>query len=158
MGGGVVRGDARVEDMPPAAALLRRPALVVRHQVMAGLREAGFDDVLPAHLGVFQHPGPDGQRPSVLAARNLTSKQAMNHLLHQLESAGYLTREDHPEDRRTRVVRLTRRGRAVARAIDDIVAKIDHGWADLLGPETHAQLRHAVRRLNEVLDRPLERS
>ena len=52
-------------------ALLRRPAVIVRHEVMAALHAAGFDDVLPAHLGVFQHPGPDGQRPGVLAMRTL---------------------------------------------------------------------------------------
>ena len=55
--------------LPPVGALLRRPAVIIRHEVMASLREAGFDDVLPAHLGVFQYPGPDGQRPGVLAMR-----------------------------------------------------------------------------------------
>jgi hypothetical protein len=55
--------------LPPVGALLRRPAVLVRHEVMTELREAGFDDVLPAHLGVFQYPGPDGQRPGMLAVR-----------------------------------------------------------------------------------------
>ncbi len=97
-------------SLPPVGALLRRPAVIVRHEVMAALHDAGFDDVLPAHLGVFQHPGPDGQRPGVLALRTNASKQAMNHLLHQLEAGGYILRESHPDDRRTRVVRLTDRG------------------------------------------------
>ena len=96
--------------LPPVGALLRRPAVVVRHEIMPSLHAAGFDDVLPAHLGVFQHPGPDGQRPGVLALRTPASKQAMNHLLHQLETGGYIVREAHPDDRRTRVVRLTERG------------------------------------------------
>ncbi len=42
--------------------------------------------------------------------RTHASKQAMNHLLHQLEAGGYIVREAHPDDRRTRVVRLTERG------------------------------------------------
>ena len=62
--------------LPPVGALLRRPAVLVRHEVMAELHAAGFDDVLPAHLGVFQHPGPDGQRPGMLALRTSASKQA----------------------------------------------------------------------------------
>jgi len=90
---------------------------MVRHEVMNDLRAAGFDDVLPAHLGVFQHPGPDGQRPGVLAMRTRASKQAMNHLLHQLETSGYIVREAHPDDRRIRVVRLTERGWAVQSVI-----------------------------------------
>jgi DNA-binding MarR family transcriptional regulator len=151
-GGGPVRGDVHAEDTPPAAALLRRPALFIRHQVLVDLREAGFTGILPAHLGVFQHPGPDGQRPGVLAARNLTSKQAMNHLLHQLESAGYLVREDHPDNRRTRVVRLTDRGWAVARTIEGTVRAIEATWAELLGPDTYAELRHAIASLHRALD------
>jgi DNA-binding MarR family transcriptional regulator len=134
------------------AALLRRPALVIRHELLAGLHEAGFDDILPAHLGVFQYPGPDGQRPGILAVRNLTSKQAMNHLLHQLEAAGYLTREDHPEDRRTRVVRLTARGWEASRRIEQTVETIEASWAELLGPATYAELRQAMARLEDVLD------
>ena len=119
--------------LPPVGALLRRPAVLVRHEVMASLHQAGFDDVLPAHLGVFQHPGPDGQRPGVLALRTSASKQAMNHLLHQLESGGYLVREAHPDDRRTRVVRLTERGWAAVGVIRQTMVRLEHEWARALG-------------------------
>src|ERR687889_683929 len=89
MSGGTPMTYESVESLlPPVGALLRRPAVVVRHEVMDSLRAAGYHDVLPAHLGVFQHPGPDGQRPGVLAQRTQASKQAMNHLLHQLETGG----------------------------------------------------------------------
>jgi hypothetical protein len=121
--------------LPPVGALLRRPAVIVRHEVMAGLREAGFHDVLPAHLGVFQHPGPDGQRPGMLAVRTQASKQAMNHLLHQLESGGYIVREAHPDDRRTRVVRLTQRGWEAAEVIGRTTARVEAEWWEALGAE-----------------------
>jgi DNA-binding MarR family transcriptional regulator len=139
--------------LPPVGALLRRPSVVVRHEVMAGLREAGFDDVLPAHLGVFQYPGPDGQRPGMLAVRTHASKQAMNHLLHQLESGGYIVREAHPDDRRTRVVRLTSRGRAAAAVIDRTVARIESQWCQALGAEVYHDLSKALTRLQDVLEK-----
>ncbi len=129
--------DSREMTLPPVGALLRRPAVIVRHEVMASLHEAGFNDVLPAHLGVFQYPGPDGQRPGVLALRTNASKQAMNHLLHQLEAGGYIVRESHPDDRRTRVVRLTERG-----------------W-EALGDDVYASLAKSLERLQEVLDTQL---
>lgn len=137
---------------PTAAALLRRPSMRVRHQVLTGLRDAGFGDILPAHLGVFQHPGPEGQRPGVLAARNHSSKQSMNHLLHQLEAGGYLVRVPQEGDRRTRVVRLTERGRAVYATIAGVVAEIERAWADALGASTYDELRRGLARLEEVLD------
>lgn len=139
--------------LPPVGALLRRPAVIIRHEVMASLREAGFDDVLPAHLGVFQHPGPDGQRPGVLASRTRASKQAMNHLLHQLESGGYILREAHPDDRRTRLVRLTPRGREAAQVIRGTMERLEKDWSCELGDEVYAGLSHALERLTEILER-----
>jgi DNA-binding MarR family transcriptional regulator len=141
--------------LPSVGALLRRPAVIVRHEVMTSLRESGFHDVLPAHLGVFQHPGPDGQRPGVLAQRTQASKQAMNHLLHQLEAGGYIIREAHPDDRRTRVVRLTPRGWEAADLIDRTMARLEKAWWGALGDHTYAGLAQALEQLSRVLDEQL---
>lgn len=135
--------------------LLRRPAEVVRHRILAGLREAGFDDVLPAHLGVFQHPGPDGVRPGVLAARNQASKQAMNHLLRQLEEAGYLVRRPHATDRRTRVVKLTDRGWRALEVIRNVAVELEQCWADALGEELYRSVRHGLACLERTLEESL---
>jgi DNA-binding MarR family transcriptional regulator len=136
-------------------ALLRRPAVIVRHEAMASLREAGFNDILPAHLGVFQHPGPDGQRPGVLAQRTQASKQAMNHLLHQLEAGGYIKRESHPDDRRTRVVRLTERGRWAAEVIDQTMERLEKEWLAAIGDDTYIGLAVALERLSDHFDEQL---
>ena len=148
-----MRLDATDPTLPPVGALLRRPAVMVRHEVMADLREAGFDDVLPAHLGVFQHPGPDGQRPGVLAMRTRASKQAMNHLLHQLETSGYIVREAHPDDRRTRVVRLTERGWAAQAVIQQTMARLEQEWYQALGEDVYDGLARALERLQDVLEK-----
>jgi DNA-binding MarR family transcriptional regulator len=148
-----MRLDATDSALPPVGALLRRPAVMVRHEVMADLREAGFDDVLPAHLGVFQHPGPDGQRPGVLAMRTRASKQAMNHLLHQLETSGYIVREAHPDDRRTRVVRLTERGWAAQSVIQQTMARLEREWYQALGEDMYGGLARALERLQDVLEK-----
>jgi DNA-binding MarR family transcriptional regulator len=126
--------------------------VIVRHEVMDSLHSAGFEDVLPAHLGVFQYPGPDGMRPGVLATRTHASKQAMNHLLHQLEAGGYLRREAHPDDRRTRVVRLTDRGWAAFGVIRQTMFRLEREWSKALGDETYRQLARGLARLEEVLD------
>jgi DNA-binding MarR family transcriptional regulator len=147
-----MRPDSADPGLPPVAALLRRPAVLVGHEVMASLRDAGFSDVLRAHLGVFQYPGPDGLRPQELASRTMASKQAMNHLLHQLESGGYLFREPHPQDRRLRVVRLTERGRAASAVIRETVAKQDVEWRRALGHDTYAVLARTLEQLHGVLE------
>lgn len=138
--------------LPCAGALLRRPANLVRRRILEGLSEAGYGDVLPAHLGVFAHPGPDGQRPGVLALRNHSSKQAMNHLLHQLEQRGYLVREAHPTDGRTRVVRLTERGWAANDVIRLVTVDVEKQWREVLGEDTYAGLRRGLTELDACLD------
>jgi len=112
----------------------------------------GRERLLQEGLSFFQHPGPDGLRPGVLAVRTSASKQAMNHLLHQLEEGGYITRESHPDDRRTRVVRLTDRGWAAIGVIRETMARLEQHWAEELGPELYAGLAHALLRLEQVLD------
>ena len=140
------------DRLPPVAGLLRRPAVVVRHEVMASLHAAGFGDVLPGHLAVFQHPGPDGQRPGVLAARTEASKQAMNHLLHQLEAGGYLVREQRSGDQRTRVVRLTEQGRRVDAVIRQTLLEVDDEWRQALGDEQHARLSRGLQQLHDLIE------
>jgi DNA-binding MarR family transcriptional regulator len=124
---------------------------------MRSLHSAGFDDVLPGHLAVFQHPGPDGQRPGVLAARTEASKQAMNHLLHQLELAGYLTREptSGEHDHRTRVVRLTERGREADAVIQQAITRVDEDWREALGDDLFTRIGEGLERLHRVLEAQL---
>ena len=77
------------------------------------LHEHGFDDLEAAHLAVLQYPGPQGLRPSELAASVGMSKQAVNYQLGQLERLGYLVREPDPGDQRSKRIVLTERGYAV---------------------------------------------
>jgi DNA-binding MarR family transcriptional regulator len=150
--------EASDVTLPVVGALLRRPEVLIRHEVLTSLRAAGFDDILPAHLGVFQHPGPDGQQPGVLAKRTCASKQAMNHLLHQLETGGYLTRDrSAPDslDHRGRVIRLTERGRAAEAVIRRTMSRRDEHWHRVLGNQAYRDLAAALERINDVTDAEL---
>ena len=93
------------------------------------LHERGFDDLDAAHLNVFQYPGPQGARPSELAARLRISKQALNYLLGELERLGYLERRADPDDLRSKRVALTPRGTAAIGVIRDAVGEMEAAWA-----------------------------
>ena len=80
-------------------ALLRMPADAVRRRMLEHLRAHGFDGLEAAHLNVFQYPGPEGARPSELAAELGMSKQALNYMLGELERLGYLERLPDPGTR-----------------------------------------------------------
>src|SRR3954467_1808522 len=106
---------------PLIGALLRMPWEAVQRHMLERLHERGFADFDAAYLNVFQYPGPQGARPSDLALRLRISKQALNHLLGQLEKLGYLERQLDPDDLRSKRVALTARGNSAIRVIRDAV-------------------------------------
>ena len=121
--------NVRTPPGPPLiGALLRIPWEAVRGRMLQRLHEDGHRDLDTAHLTVFQYPGPQGARPSELAARLGVSKQALNYLLGELERLGYLERRPDPHDLRSRRIALTRRGDRVIEVMRDAVAEIDTAW------------------------------
>src|SRR2546423_11158530 len=118
---------------PLIGALLRLPWEAVQRGMLERLHEHGFDDLDAAHLNVFQYPGPQGARPSDLAARLRVSKQALNYLLGQLERLGYLERRPDPDDQRSKRIALTSRGVGAVSVIREAVEEAEGGWADRLG-------------------------
>lgn len=116
--------------------------------MLTGLHDAGFTDLVPAHLDVLQYPGPEGRRPSDLAAQTRMTKQAMNYLLGQMEQLGYLTRSEDPEDHRSKRIQLTERGQAAFQTIRRIVARTETDWERQLGQRRFAQLQRLLVELN----------
>ncbi|HET6848611.1 MAG TPA: MarR family transcriptional regulator [Gaiellales bacterium] len=136
---------------PLIGALLRMPVDHVRRHMLEGLHARGFDDIDQAHLAIVQYPGPQGLRPSDLAARLRMSKQAVNYLLGQLEGLGYLERVADPDDQRSRRIALTQRGTDAAHAIRDLVGELERDWEARLGRRRFAQLRALLVDLNDEL-------
>jgi DNA-binding MarR family transcriptional regulator len=135
---------------PLIGALLRMPWEAVQRHMLERLHERGFSDFDAAYLNVFQYPGPQGARPSELAARLRISKQALGYLLRQLEQLGYLDRRPDPHDQRGKRIVVTRRGKRAIRVIRDAVSEIETTWTQQLGAEQFAQLRELLLKLNQL--------
>ena len=134
---------------PMIGALLRSPWEAVQRRMLERLHDSGFADLDFAHLNVFQYPGPQGARPSELAARLGMTKQALNYLLGELERLDYLEREPDPHDARSKRVALRPRGTDAIHIIRDAVAEVETSWAQQLGPERFAEFRALLVELNE---------
>jgi len=132
---------------PLVGSLLRMPWETLRGRQLEGLHGRGFTDLHPAHLTVFQYPGPGGMRPLDLAARTRMSKQAMNHLLGQLERLGYVTRRADPGDQRYTRVDLTPRGEEVIHAIREIILEVEAEWEGKVGRTRFTQLKRLLAEL-----------
>jgi DNA-binding MarR family transcriptional regulator len=137
------------EPAPLIGALLRRPMEVVHLRILREAAAAGFADLVPAHLAVLRYPGPNGRRPSELAAEVGMTKQAMNYLLGQLEGLGYVERRDDPDDQRSKRVHLTARGESLRGVIRGTVGSIEEELEAELGASSYAQLRKLLIKLNQ---------
>ncbi len=136
-------------DQMLIGALLRVPAQAIHRRTIAGLNAAGFTELRLPHMAVLLYPGPDGERPTTLAERAGVSKQAMNQLLRSLEALGYIERFAAPDDGRSRVVRLTKRGHQAYAKIHELLRQIEDEWQAELGPTAFASLKKLLGRVWE---------
>ena len=132
-------------------ALLRVPHRALVTRIYNGLTEAGYTDLRPAYLTVFQNIKPRGSRPTELAESAHMTKQSMGYLIDYLEEHGYVERVPDPQDGRARLVRLTERGRGVDRKAREIVVDLEDEWAELLGPERMNTLIETLMDLTAAL-------
>jgi DNA-binding MarR family transcriptional regulator len=134
---------------PLIGALLRMPWEAVQRHMLERLHDRGFADLDAAHLNVFQYPGPQGARPSELAARLRMSKQAVNYLLGELERLDYLERRPDPDDQRSKRVVLTPRGASAIGVIRKAVGEMETAWSRRIGEKRFEELRGLLLEINE---------
>jgi DNA-binding MarR family transcriptional regulator len=135
---------------PLIGALLRMPWEAVQRRMLERLHENGFEDLDAAHVNVFQYPGPQGAKPSELAARLRVSKQALNYLLGELERLGYLERRPDSDDQRSKRVALTPRGVDAIGVIREAVAEMEASWAGQIGAQRFEELRSLLVEINQL--------
>ena len=71
----------------------------------------------------------------------------MGELIEDLGDMGYVDRRPAPDNRRSKIVILTLRGREHVAAAAAVLAEIEQGYADRLGSDTLDLLRCALERM-----------
>lgn len=135
-----------IAEAPYIGALLRLAHQVARARLLQALAERGLADINQAYFSLFQYPSIDGMRPSEVARRLGISKQALNHLLGQVEKLGYLERRCEGAERHV-VVRLTARGWRVIETNIAAVRRLEADWQRQLGKQRFASLKEALKEL-----------
>ena len=135
-----------IKDAPYIGALLRLAHQEGRSRLLQALAERGLGDINQAHFGLFQYPPIDGMRPTDLAGRLGISKQALNHLLGQLEKLGYLRRRREPGNGHTAVY-LTERGWLVLESNVATSRQLEVDWQRQLGKQRFVALKSALQEL-----------
>jgi len=136
---------------PLIGALLRLPWEAARRRLLDALHAAGFTDLNASHLSILLYPGPQGLRPSDLAADRQMSRQSVNYLLGQVEALGYLERRSDPHDQRSKRLALTPRGRRAAVVMRKSMADLEKEWADELGATRFTDLKALLTDLGGIV-------
>lgn len=141
---------SRQRPDPNVGILLREPYLAFSAELLRRLNAAGYDDLRPAHLVVFQHIDPEGSRVTDLAARAQMTKPSMGYLVEELERRGYVERRPDPADGRAKLVHLTERGWAQITHALDTLAEMEHELADQLGRRRWGTLRRLLTDVQRI--------
>lgn len=134
----------------PLLPLMEETKEAVVDELHRRLAEQGFAEVRPAHGCVFRFISPEGMRLTELADLAGHSKQAIGEFVADLELLGYVERVADPEDRRAKIIRLTKRGVEAQAAARAIFADIERRWAEQLGERRIAAFRDALERVHEL--------
>jgi DNA-binding MarR family transcriptional regulator len=144
------RGANRPEiGQPTVGALTRLVWLAFRERIYAAVQEAGYTDLQPTHVRLFRYPTLANLRPKELADEVGISKQAVNDLLRQLESKGYVELRPDPSDGRARLITLTERGAELMDFVRAAANEISEEWARSVGRKRYDALHHTLAELLE---------
>jgi DNA-binding MarR family transcriptional regulator len=147
LGGRRLDGVA-VETRTPHLVMLTSSLLFpVQKELFADLAERGHDGLRPCHDVILAHVGEDGARLSDLARLTSQSKQYVGRLVDELEALGYVRRRLDRNDRRSKLIVLTARGRELQREAEAILEAIEARYADRLGAGRYAEFRRLLEDL-----------
>jgi DNA-binding MarR family transcriptional regulator len=127
--------------------LLVAAAAGASQAVVRRLAAAGFGDLRPGHHDVFQHLVAGPIAITELAARLGMTPQGASKLAIELEQLGYVRRAAAAADRRTHLVALTDRGRALIEAGRAARAAVTADIEQLLGPTQSRRFLALLRRV-----------
>jgi DNA-binding MarR family transcriptional regulator len=91
-------------------------------------------------------------RPSELAEALLITKQSVNDLLRGLERGGYITLAVSPKDRRSRLIRLTRKGMRLEETVRLAARDAERRLVQELGRKRFLDFREALGEAAEILN------
>jgi MarR family transcriptional regulator, lower aerobic nicotinate degradation pathway regulator len=135
-------------------AVYTKPGYLFRRMqqiaVSVFVEECKAFDVTPvqfaALVAIRTHPGIDATRLSAVIAFD---RSTLGNVIERLETKGYVERKPSPEDKRVRLLYLTRSGAALLR---DIMPSVDRAQVRMLLPLKPADRKTLMALLTRLVD------
>jgi DNA-binding MarR family transcriptional regulator len=147
-----------VQDFARYRDNLARHLIGISRDLQARVRESlearGHRGLRPSFGALLSLVWDEGRPLGPIAAELGISNQAASQLVNAVETAGYAARRTNPADKRSRVVALTRRGRALVADGVEIILESDAEYAGLVGPVAYRRFTSALADLYQGLGLP----
>lgn len=108
------------------------------------LEETPYADLRPTHGCVFRFVRDDGMRLTDLATHADMTKQSVGEIVDDLVDLGYVERIPDPQDRRAKLIRLTKKGVEAQRVGFGLIEDIEARWAERFGSDRIDGLRELL--------------
>ena len=122
-------------------------ATVWKEKFAAEMAAMGHDWYREARSSVVPYVGIAGTRQAEIVARMGLSKQAVQQLIVDLESAGILRRDPDPNDGRGKIVRFTDNGLAAQIDSQKAKRKVEAQLKSELGADAFEMLMEALKKI-----------
>ncbi len=106
--------------------------------------DCGYPGLRPSFGPFLSLIWDEGRPLTAIASELAISKQACSQLANLVEAAGYLERRRNPEDRRSKLVMLTSRGRALVEEGVQIILESESEYAALVGTGAYRRFTRAL--------------
>ena len=127
----------------------------LQSRALRALHERGFAGVRPSFTPLLTRLWQEARPLTSLASELAISAQACSQLVGHVEAAGYLERRKNPDDGRSRVARLTPRGRALIEESVQILLACDREYAAHVGAGAYQRFTTALAALYRGLGLPV---
>ena len=140
------RKRATLEPEIPLARLMAMAFRALIDDLHRHLARHGWKDVRPAYGYVLLAARDGSITVTEVAALLGMTKQAASKLVETMVSEGYLRRGEHPDDARSKQLRLSARGTRLLETVEAIYAEIEGEWAAVIGAPALARMRADLTR------------
>jgi DNA-binding MarR family transcriptional regulator len=123
-------------------------------RVRDALAERGHRGLRPSFGPLLSLVRDEGRPLSALASDLAISNQAASQLVNLVEAAGYLERRPNPADKRSKLVVLTRRGRALVADGVRIILVSEADYSSRVGAAAYRRFTAALGALYRALELP----
>jgi DNA-binding MarR family transcriptional regulator len=139
--------------------VLFKCARFLNEQALSRVRaRSGAPQLRPSHTALFPHVALAGTRLTELAERLGVTKQAVGHLVEDLEGMGVLERIPDPSDGRAKLVRFTARGRRGLLHGLGVLGELEEELATCIGRRRMRLLHALLLRVHDALEDATKRT